>query len=159
MKKTILFLVLIILLAAVVPAQAAKEVVGVQINLLLSEPQITFFAGEPFHIQHGIWYWQPSLNEPAEAVGLYKFDLKIDGKTVKADYVDHQAWGNPEEWPGDKVDIFISWIYNFPEGMQGTHKFEGIWSVPCASLYGKAACPDLLAPIVIGDSVVEITFE
>ncbi len=74
------------------------------------------------------------------ALGLYKFELKMDGTPVKSDFVYNWGWGNP---PGEEDKMLNGklWVFNFPEGMTGTHTFEGSFYDPCMALYGPQNCP------------------
>jgi hypothetical protein len=155
MKKTIVFLVLIALLASAVPVLAeGQEVVGERINLMVTGNQ-RYPANQPFHIKHGIIF-TPSLDKYkyAEALGQWDFKLDVDGQPVQPDYVDHFAYGNsPDVDPEEQHWVGFLTVYNFPEGMTGTHIFTAHWIWPCFAVYGEEACPDKMAPIDFSNEV------
>jgi hypothetical protein len=153
MKKTIVFLVLIALLAAAVPVLAeGQEVVGERINLMVTGNQ-RYPANQPFHIKHGFGF-SPSLDKSIEALGQFEFKLEVDGQPVQPDFVDRFAYGNsPDVDPEDEHWIMWGTVYNFPEGMTGTHIFTAHWIWPCFAVYGEEACPDKMAPIDFSNEV------
>jgi hypothetical protein len=72
---------------------------------------LTLTAGEAFHVAHGFatepW---PDLVNP-----LHRFELTIDGTQV------HGAIDL------DKATLEKWYVFNFPQGMTGTHTFTGCW--------------------------------
>ncbi len=122
MKKLTLFvtvLLIVALIAITTPAAAGRDApVGEKIRI--RDASIEFPAGAPFHIRHG-WI-QYSTDD---AIGVFDFALDVDGvpqpETFKWFYAES---GNP--------DILNRiWVYNFPDGMTGTHTFTGHWFAPC----------------------------
>jgi hypothetical protein len=124
MKKKILIILLICLFVFAVPAVAKeKEPVGERINILSGTPT-EFPADTPFHIWHG-WFEWPPYEAP---IGLWDFDLEVDGVYRKEDYIDRFAI----PYHGLQPDLFQLYYYNFPEGLPaGEHTFVGRWFVPC----------------------------
>jgi hypothetical protein len=123
MKKIVTFLLILTLLAIATPAAADKnEPVGERINVLHGYPT-TYQAGVPFHIHHG---WQILSN--TDAIGIYDFDLEIDGVWVEEDFI--SRWVES----GDPDTLHRGWWYNFADGMTGTHTFVGHWIGPCQPL-------------------------
>lgn len=159
MKKMIVFLVLIALLAAAMPAQASREFVGDRINIYDSGEQI-FPANQPFHIFHG-WELDPgkSAGGYGQSVGNWGFRLEVDDKPVEPDFKIQWGWGNPDEYaPGQHGLIYLFMVYNFPNGMIGTHTFHGYWYRPCSAWDGSKNCPDPMAPVVTYEAEVKVTF-
>jgi len=79
---------------------------------------VTLTAGEAFHVAHGF------TGEPwADLVNpLHRFELSIDGTQVHgAIDLDHATL---EKW----------YVFNFPQGMTGTHTFRGCWYATDGSL-------------------------
>jgi hypothetical protein len=159
MKKTILFVVLIVMLVMAIPALAkGKEVVGERIDLSPQGDQ-TFPANQPFHIKHGIAFVPSEKDGIAEAHGQFDFKLEVDGQLIKEDFFDHFAYGNsPKVSPEDQMVMGFYVVYNFPEGMTDTHIFTGHWIWPCFAVYGEEACPDRMAPQDFSNEV-EVTFD
>jgi hypothetical protein len=79
---------------------------------------LTLTAGEAFHVAHGF------TGEPwADLVNpLHRFELTIDGTQVHGaidlDYTTLEKW----------------YVFNFPQGMTGTHTFTGCWYATDGSL-------------------------
>ena len=123
MKTQSLFvsiLILVALLATATPAVAdARAPVGDKIGLYYSGSK-EFPAGAPFYIQHG---WIQSSED--EAIGAFDFKLEVDGVYVKENFKTFSAVS------GDPDQLVRLWLYNFPEGMTGTHTFIGHWIAPC----------------------------
>jgi hypothetical protein len=88
-------------------------------RILVDGVDQTFPAGEPFHIMHG--YFVFSAEGP---VSSYGFDLEVDGEYQDYDFFIYTGF---KEYPV----IGRWWVYNFPDGMTGTHTFSGHWMAPC----------------------------
>lgn len=128
MKKTVLFIIVLVALLLATPALAReREPTGNRINILESGTQ-DYLAGTPFYIAHG---W---LEVPPHAVpGQVRFELELDGVIVKPTYVERTTV------VGEDGPLFYpTWFFNFPEGLDGQHTFEGHWIGPCfvALYYG-----------------------
>ncbi|HLF72783.1 MAG TPA: hypothetical protein VI524_00425 [Anaerolineales bacterium] len=123
--KKILFSILLVLslLAVATPTAAARKVrVGTRFNLVAGTPT-TFTAGAPFHIAHG---WIEASDD--DAIGIFEFQLEVDNVLQTADFVERSAEsGNPDV-------LTRVWVFNFPNGMTGTHTFTGHWLGPCQTL-------------------------
>jgi hypothetical protein len=122
-RKTLLVTILLVLalLAIAFPVAADSEkTVGEQIHLYGSN---VFEAGVPFHIRHGWYMTTPSYNPPTP-VGIYGFELEIDGIYQMADYI-------LNIYSREYETIHRTWVYNFPDGMTGTYTFTGHWIMPC----------------------------
>gem|GEM_PF-1741204 len=123
MKKILVSILLIFaLLGITTPATAAQKVrVGTRIDLRTGPT--TFTAGAPFHFAHG-WI-AVSL---VDGVGIYDFELEVDGTLRDEDFVERSVMS------GDPDLLTRIWVYNFPNGMTGTHTFTGHWYGPCQAL-------------------------
>jgi len=153
MKKTVLlFIVLVSLLAA--PALASEhEPTGDPIILRCPDPEMPectgvqeYPANTAFYISHGWTYMSPRW-----VVGQGRFELEVDGVNVQPTFVEFtRIPGEPQ--------YFLNRIYffNFPDGLTGTHTFEGHWIMPCVFVD-----PDCIPPMADFDwvhSTYEITF-
>ena len=123
MKRSVVILLVLILFVGVIPVAAANIVrVGDEINIFYQTPT-EFPEGEPFHIDHG-WRFRFTVDSMM-GVGLYNFELDVDGNPVDEDFLEHAVV------KGDPNYLDLGWIYNFPDGMTGTHAFTGHWFLPC----------------------------
>ena len=132
MKKTFLSILLVVAILTVAsPALAAGKVrIGDPINVLTGNPT-TFPAGTAFHIAHG---WS-LLDSNWDGLGVWDFKLEVDGVLQKEDFVERSMEsGNP-----DLHNRF--WVFNFPNGMTGTHTFTGHWLGPCQVLVNSGTIP------------------
>ena len=151
LMKNMLFLALA--LALVVGAQPVaakgKERVGEAFNIILGTP-ITFPEGEAFHIAHG---W--GLNKKNEAKEV-DFQLDVDGVRTEAHFVEHSK---------NKEERSVTWlrVYNFPDGMVGTHSFIGHWFASCQWLVDNGSelgpCEDPDEKLEAFTAVLTVTFE
>ena len=146
MKKTVTILLILSLLAMAAPATAAKkEPIGDRINVLIGSPT-TFPAGSPFHILHG---WVPTSD--ADAIGIFDFELEVDGVLRKEDFVLRSAES------GDPDVLIRLWVHNFPNGMTGTHTFTGHWLGPC-ELVTPGSCAQPNAKVEALSRTMTVTF-
>ena len=130
--------------AAGAAGAASRQPVGEQINLLLASVT-TFPAGQPFHIRHGHSLWSDM-----PAIGVYDFKLQVDGTYVREEYVSLAVTsGNPDA-------LVKTWVFNFPQGMSGTHTFIGHWIGPCQAAAGP--CPQPNAQVEIFTRTLTVTF-
>ena len=153
MKKFTVLIIAIMLLMSVNPVAAANQPpqpVGDQINLLDGDQtypaDTAFFIAHYFSLGTGV---VPNL-------GRFDFKLEIDGELVNEDYVSHIVMRGE-----DYNTIIIAWLFNFPDGMQGVHTFEGHWICPCsfALLWGITdTCSNPTAPFNYLYAEAEVTF-
>jgi hypothetical protein len=131
MKKIVLIAMVVLMLGLAVPASAqGQEYVGDRLNL--RDGNQNFPAGVPFHIVHGIGYILPG----AETFGLNEVDVEIDGVPVQEDFIDRLV----EHW-WDGTTLWNLWVFNFPEGMTGTHIFTLHYYCTCWIYNGIENCP------------------
>ena len=130
MKKLVigaLTLLSVLLLGA--PAAATNaEPVGARINVLLGTPT-TYPADAPFHIIHAV---NSGFVLPPRGTGKDLFALEVDGVPRAADFIIRDATPPPAfgfPYPG----VRTGFLFNFPDGMTGTHTFTGHWYEPCAT--------------------------
>jgi hypothetical protein len=108
------------------PASATQGVpVGDRINVLRGTPT-TFPANTPFHIGHG-WSGPGGGCCVTPAVGIWSFALDVDGAPRAEDFVTRDA----VLFGAEPAVHFLGWVFNFPDGMTGTHTFTGHWLQPC----------------------------
>ena len=80
------------------------------------DPPKTYPANTAFHIWHGFIFESGDGGR-----GRFEFQLEVDGVPATADFVDLEILD-----PGlSKV-----WVFNFPDGLSGTHTFTGHWISP-----------------------------
>lgn len=124
MKKQPLFLSVLLILTLIflaIPsgASAHNEMVGERIGVFY-DGSTDFPAGTPFHIWHG---WVQTSED--EAIGIFDFELEIDGVFQGEDFKMFTTDS------GDPDILWRRWVYNFTDGMSGTHTFTGHWYAPC----------------------------
>ncbi len=153
MKKTALFVTVLLIVAMLVvttPAAAGRdEPTGIKIRV--RDASIEFPAGTAFNIQHG--WMQPSTDD---AIGIFDFILDVDGlpqpETFKRFYAEN----------GDPDILTRMWVFNFPDGMTGTHTFTGHWFAPCQYamdwLGYPGPCPTPNAKVETTTRTLTITF-
>jgi hypothetical protein len=118
LSVAILLIVAILSLAITSSTYAQSEPVGERI--FVYDGSIDFPAGIPFNIWHG---WVQTSDD--EAIGIFDFELEIDGVLRSEDFKMFTADS------GDPDILWRRWVFNFPDGMTGTHTFTGHWYAPC----------------------------
>ena len=122
---------------ALVPGASAdaKERIGTRINLFGGGFQV-FPADQPFHFTHGFGLGHDDPGT-AQAFGRYDFTLAVDGVEGRESFVERFQLQVPD------VGLVKArqWVYNFPEGMTGTHTFTGHWIGPCEALVLSGLAP------------------
>ena len=92
---------------------------------------MAFPANTPFNIRNG---W--AIGPTTEAVGHFSFALDLDGTRLAEDFVLKTA-------DAAIPDIVLqSWVFNFPDGLTGTHVFTGHFFAPCYSAPGPCDNPN-----------------
>ena len=126
MKKLLVpFLILVMIVITTPAAALPQEPVGDRLSLFAGPVQ-TFPANTPFHIRHGASFHAPG---DSNTRGLYEFQLEVDGVPQQADFTLIQTF----PIGGGSAQARF-WVYNFPNGMTGTHTFTGHLLGPCAQL-------------------------
>lgn len=155
MKKTIILICAMLILMSVNPVQAkSHETTGEKIDINY-DGTFTYPAETAFYISHG-WWLAPKY-EIKYPTGGYEFRLDIDGEYIEEDYIDRTKVIDEELG----FLILTVWVFNFPDGMTGSHTFGGHWFMPCerALIDGIVTeCQTLSAPIECLTYHVEITF-
>jgi hypothetical protein len=151
-------LALVALFLFVAPANASPvQPVGQRINVFSGSPQ-TFPAGAPFHINHG---WALGVTAHPEENGLFGFSLAVDGVQRDADGVLRSTDPAPVT-SYDYPELNRSWVFDFPDGMTGTHTFTGSWTAPCdiavSQLGYPGPCNSKTARVVVLTRSVTVTF-
>ena len=97
-------------------------------------PTETFPANEPFFIAHG---WAFIMHhEDLNVVNGKKdatYALELDGELLKEDYINKRVTPAVQDEWGDHWRQTM-WIYNFPDGLEGTHTFVAKYWVECQIL-------------------------
>jgi hypothetical protein len=158
MKRVLIFPTLLAFLLLASPAATKpKEPVGQPISVLQGSPT-SVPAGAPFHIRHG---WGLGATEHPEQIGIFSFQLDVDGVPRDADYVVRET----EPAPVTAYDYPLltrAWVHNFPEGMTGTHTFTGHWITPCGvaveELGYPGPCRTANEPVVAFTRSVTVNF-
>jgi hypothetical protein len=149
MKKIIPFVLILVLLAITTPAAAASKVpVGDAINIYYDGSE-TFAAGAPFHISHGF-----ALDSGSAYIGAYEFQLDVDGSPQEPSYSTRSLAGG---------QLTLLWVFNFPDGMTGSHTFTGHWLEPCQTAVDEGnytgTCSRPNAQVETRTTTYDVSFE
>ena len=100
-----------------------------RINILAGTPT-TYPAGQPFVIRHGV---QNVCSRPPQRIpGKMEFVLEIDGVVRPADVVQRVVASPPQtDFECPYAFLAHAFVFNFPNGMTGTHTFTGHWLEAC----------------------------
>jgi hypothetical protein len=126
------------------PFMVRMEKVGERLDIFESGSQ-TFPANTPFHVVHG---WQLDADE--EWIELFDFQVAVDGVFRELSFF--QSVLDDSQ---DPPILNKRFVYNFPEGMTGTHLFTGHWIAPCFVFYDDCEDPYELYEAI---SEVDVTF-
>ncbi len=102
--------------------------VGARISVFGGATQ-TFPAGQPFHFSHG-WQVKPDTDG---ALGAWRFLLTLDGVELNPDFIDLRQIDDPV----NGHLIHRVYVFNFPNGLTGTHVFGGTFAGPCDELVAQ----------------------
>ena len=122
MKKTVVIFLLLAILVLTATVASAKQIrTGDRVPCWYDEYE--YPAGVPFHIAHG-WGWGSPTDTGglgrSGGVGLAYFYVEVDGIPVSLSFVDTIA--------GPDQNLMAKfYVFNFPEGMTGTHTFTCHW--------------------------------
>ena len=164
-RKKIVLLLVAIIVVATMTAVIEDKYVGERISLMSEEPVLYFEPNTPFHITHGyLWYFNmgPDYANEIRAPARTSFTLEIDGKPEKFDYLDRSVdivtfVDDPYFEDGDYLEYSHMWLFNFEEGMEGTHTFTGQWWAPCK--YIQLVCDKPNDMVLYGENSIEVHFE
>jgi hypothetical protein len=119
-RLTVAAVTIVLLLTSAGGAVAASKVrVGDRINLL--DPPATYQADTAFHIWHG-FVFQDGSGSRLGQIGRFEFRLEVDDVAVAADFFEVDVF--------DRGTVSKVWVFNFPDGLSGTHTFTGHWITP-----------------------------
>jgi hypothetical protein len=155
-KKTMLLILIVMIgLVLVAPAVAAgQEPVGAKLSLWPGQTPTTFPAGEPFHVAHG-WAFSPPDDVPGPGLS---FGLTLDGVPQEVDFV----WRTSTPIPGEGPGLSWMWVYNFPDGLTGSHTFTGQWFASCLYLARLGLDPESCSSpneiVLFSTNTAEVTF-
>ena len=139
MKKFFPLFVLIVLLSTSIPILAGGQIpVGEGIRVDPDGVVIEYPAGEPFHIKHG-WMGLVGVTGPEgiQKLPFSGFDLEMDGSYLTRDFILREVFYDPEL---DERSIIQRSVFEFPEGLTGTHTFTGHWTIACK--FWEESCDD-----------------
>jgi hypothetical protein len=125
--RTTLVCALLVLACSVVVVPSASADPNKSVGAALGFATVQFPAGQPFHITHG-WLSAPRYTE---AVGEYRVMLAVDGVYVRPDFVETTRQADD---PVFGTELFRAFVFNFPDGMTGTHVFAVTFVGPCQAL-------------------------
>ena len=120
-RFVLMFVVLVMVAFAALPASAAPQVPTTGERILVSAGDQDFPAGDPFHIRHG---WGCEVGVPVcelPAGNQFTFRLFVDGTQVhgrRLMLIEDTHW------------VLRVVVFNFRHGMTGTHTFRGEWRSP-----------------------------
>ena len=116
-RLAVVAVTIVLLLASVTGAAAAtRERVGDRIYL--PDPPATYPADTAFHIWHGFGF-ERGIDR---GYGRYEFRLEVDGVAMAADFTEVTVLA--------PTVVSRVWVFNFPDGLSGTHTFTGRWVTP-----------------------------
>jgi hypothetical protein len=164
MKRTLLaalrgrwICVLVVVCSVVVVSGASADtgkIVGTPLNLFGGVQ--TFPAGQPFNIVHG-WL---SLPRETQALGKWRFSLSVDGVEAKPDFI--ETIRSDDSVLGTL--LYRPYVFNFQDGMTGTHVFSGTFLGPCSGMVeagfatGPCSNPNEEVPASGGPFTTTVTF-
>jgi len=90
----------------------------------------TFPANETFYITHG-WGWvmHDYFKITNDKKG-FKYTLKLDGELLEQNHIHSNVFPAVQDEYGDHWRQSM-WIFNFPDGLEGTHTFLGEYWLEC----------------------------
>lgn len=160
MKKTKLFIVLLVAVSLFSIAASVEKRIGEQIIINEANTGMTFPANTPFHVAHG-WDYPTTMGTATlndGAAGLNLFTLKIDGVEQHFSFLE-QTVLHKLEYGGVLWHYFLTiWVFNFPDGMEGTHTFTGQWWGICGEWFGNT-CEKPNKLVVVGEKAMTVHFD
>lgn len=125
-------------------AAAAPAPTGARLCFAYCAGDQHWYPGVPFHFESG---WGNNPSQPPSGIGLWTFSLSVDGITQMGIPLTSVSTS-----PGGVPMIIHEWLFNFPQGMTGTHVVQGSWYGPCAQMVaqgfaaGPCASPNEIVP-------------
>ena len=145
-----------------IPLNPGGRAIGERLFLTYGSP-VDMPKNEPFHVAHG-WRW--SLPKPPAQVtndrsGMI-FTLELDGILLERDFIYIRVTPAVQ----NEFGVFnrqTLWVFNFPDGLEGSHEFVSKWLVKCQVLVDNGAIPGPCADpdefILWGSTTVTVNFE
>lgn len=162
MKKTYVILSIIALLTmTLISADSANTRVGERLFLPLGEGVIYWPADSAFHIAHG---WYADIPGPTFTVARGDVRLVIDGEDVEEDFVEYIKTTEINEQGEEVTYLYKYFVFNFPDGMEGTHIFVMYYANICyimeeMGLVDFCEFPNQVVESTYPDKIWEIIFE
>lgn len=123
-KSAVLLLVISLLSMSLIAGTFPRERIGESLDLPLGGGTLYFEENTPFHMAHG---WAGAINfYPTNIVMRVQVRLVVDGVEIEEDFVEHYLVDF-----GDYKSLFKMYVFNFPEGMSGTHVFDIYYTETC----------------------------
>ena len=139
MKKITVFLTIIAVILMTVPVSASgRVIIGERLNINpIEHPEVeqSFAENTPFHIKHG-WRSLVENRIPLGYLSEASFSLQLNGVDLEEDFV--YRFSDLE----NGVALAKSYVFNFPEGMIGTHYFTGHWFLQCKYMQDECENPN-----------------
>jgi hypothetical protein len=157
MKRVVLAFVLATACTAFFASSAAATPAPTGSRISIFQPEQTFPAGQPFYVQTG-WGNNPGLDG---GIGLWQFSLTVDG-IAQMGFLNVSVSPDPGNPTGNLV--LRPYLFNFPQGMTGTHVFAGTFSGPCPQMVsegfatGPCTSPQEIVPLDSGPFTTTVTF-
>ncbi len=123
-KNTILMLVISLIALTLIAAGNPHVRVGDRLVFPPGEGEFDYSANMPFYIAHG---WSSTVGEDVKVTTRGGLRLVIDGEDVEEDFIEIVRTND------GVTNILSKWfVFNFPDGMTGTHTFEFYYSNTCS---------------------------
>jgi len=136
-------LAVVLVMTAAVPASASPRVAtGTRLSTLFGNQ--SYPANTAFNFAPGF-----SLQPDDPALGRYLATLEVDGAAVTPDFKLHEDLGQ---------FVDLTWVFNFPRGMTGTHAFTSHYWAPCGSDHLPCGANPMRTPLEIGAFTTNVTF-
>jgi len=158
-KKLVLFLTLMAIFLMVMPVSASGRVpIGDQIYVGPDGATLYFTAGEPFHIKHG-WFGVLGGPDGVQHLPFSGFDLEMDGVYLERDYILREVIIDAPHNESSAPNGYLvkQSVFEFPEGLTGTHEFIGHWWIACQ--YWQEDCDDPKEILEVQTSTITVIFE
>jgi hypothetical protein len=119
--------------------------VGDAISLFAAvDGMMDFPAGQPFHVAHGYSFDETNPSDRVQQTSYFALDL--DGEALVPDGI---------LVPGDSGQVV--WLFNFPDGLTGTHILTGHWWQEC-QFTDSQSCASPTEMVEVGSQTVSVNF-